>query len=50
MKKAFNAEVELIPGAGGVYEISVDGTLVFSKHQAGRFPEPDEVIGLLKKI
>jgi hypothetical protein len=25
-----------------------DGKLVFSKHQAGRFPEQDEVLGLLR--
>jgi len=42
------AEVELIAGGGGIYDISVDGRLLFSKHQEKRFPEPEEVIGMLK--
>lgn len=31
------------PSGGGVFEVSVDGTLIFSKKQLGRFPEPGEV-------
>jgi selT/selW/selH-like putative selenoprotein len=26
-----------------VFDVRVDGKLVFSKHQLGRFPEPNEV-------
>ena len=29
----------LIPGAGGVFEVSVNNELVFSKKDAGRFPD-----------
>jgi len=36
--------VKLTRGGGGQYEVSVDGTLVFSKKQQGRFPELDEVL------
>jgi len=28
---------------GGVFEVQVDGKLVFSKKELGRFPEPGEV-------
>ncbi|MFQ6757641.1 Rdx family protein [Desulfovibrionaceae bacterium CB1MN] len=48
MKKQFGAEVELIPGSGGIYEIMADGRLVFSKKAAGRFAEPEEIISLIQ--
>jgi selT/selW/selH-like putative selenoprotein len=37
----------LVKGSGGVFEVVVDGTLVFSKHEGGRFPDPGEVVGLI---
>jgi selenoprotein W-related protein len=39
-------EVELVKGIGGVFEITVDGKLVFSKKQLGRFPEDAEIDAL----
>jgi selT/selW/selH-like putative selenoprotein len=42
----YGAEVELVPGVGGVFEITVDGILKFSKKQTGRFPTDDEVIAV----
>jgi selT/selW/selH-like putative selenoprotein len=36
-------ETELIESGGGAFEIRRDGELVFSKLQAGRFPEDEEV-------
>ncbi|NIA04779.1 MAG: SelT/SelW/SelH family protein [Proteobacteria bacterium] len=41
-------EVELIAGSGGVFEVVVDGTLVFSKKQLRRFPEPGEIVRLVR--
>jgi|TARA_B100000809_G_scaffold894_2_gene1084 selT/selW/selH-like putative selenoprotein len=38
---------ELIGGGGGVFDVVVDGRLIFSKHQTGRFPEPGEIAGLV---
>jgi len=37
----------MIPSSGGVFDVSADGTLVFSKKQARRHPVPGEVLGLL---
>ena len=37
------AEVELVQSWGGVFEISRDGELIFSKKQSGRFPEWQEI-------
>jgi selenoprotein W-related protein len=33
----------LIKGMGGIFDVRLDGTLVFSKKAVGRFPEPGEV-------
>jgi selT/selW/selH-like putative selenoprotein len=43
LKQRFGVEAELIRGKDGVFDVRADGTLVFSKHQLGRFPEPGEV-------
>jgi selT/selW/selH-like putative selenoprotein len=32
-----------VKGKGGIFDITVDGKLAFSKHQTGRFPTDDEV-------
>ncbi len=34
---------ELVPSSGGVFEVEVDGKLVFSKKKEGRFPEFREI-------
>ena len=36
-------ETVLVPAVGGVYEVSVNGKLVFSKKATYRLPEPDEI-------
>lgn len=33
----------LIKGSGGIFEVRLDGELLFSKKQVGRFPLPGEV-------
>jgi selenoprotein W-related protein len=43
LERKYGAEVELVPGVGGVFEITVDGRLAFSKKQMGRFPTDEEV-------
>ena len=40
-----------IPGDGGIFDVVVDGTLVYSKHQTGRhIRDNDEVIGLIRDL
>ena len=36
-------EVALRPGTGGVFEVRLDGELIFSRASAGRFPEAKEL-------
>jgi selenoprotein W-related protein len=45
---AFNVEAELIKGKGGVFDVVVDGQLIFSKHKTGRFPTNEELIERLR--
>jgi selT/selW/selH-like putative selenoprotein len=46
MKKVPGVEVTLRRTGGGVFEISVDGQLAYSKKATGRFPTPDEVLSV----
>jgi selT/selW/selH-like putative selenoprotein len=32
-----------VKGKGGIFDITVDGKLAYSKHQTGRFPTDEEV-------
>jgi selenoprotein W-related protein len=41
-------EVALVPGTGGVFEIRLNGEMVFSKKQAQRFPESKELKQLIR--
>jgi selenoprotein W-related protein len=40
----------LIKGKDGVFEVEVDGKLVFSKRQVGRFPDEGEVAKVIKAL
>jgi selT/selW/selH-like putative selenoprotein len=42
------AAIEVVPGADGIFDVHVDGTLVFTKSMLGRYPEPDEVMPLVQ--
>jgi selenoprotein W-related protein len=37
-----------VPSRGGVFEVTVDGRLVFSKKALGRFPNEGEILKLLR--
>ena len=41
-------EVALVPGTGGIFEVRVDGELVWSKKAQGRFPESKELKQLVR--
>lgn len=36
-------------GDAGVFDVDADGERVFSKHEAGRFPEDTEVLEALRR-
>jgi selenoprotein W-related protein len=49
LKQAWpDADVRLIPSSGGVFEVKVDGELLFSKRALRRHAEPGEVVRLIR--
>jgi selenoprotein W-related protein len=42
------ASVALVPGAGGIYEIRLNGSVIFSRKEAGHFPEAKIVKQLIR--
>jgi selT/selW/selH-like putative selenoprotein len=40
---------ELLKGSRGVFDVRLDGELLFSKHEVHRFPEPGEVVAALRQ-
>lgn len=43
------AGVNLIPSGGGVFEVIVDGQLIFSKRELKRFPNDQELSQLIEE-
>jgi predicted Rdx family selenoprotein len=43
-------EASIVEGAKSQFDVLDDGTLVFSKQREGRFPEEDEILGLLRPL
>jgi len=41
-------EVALIPGRSGIFEVRLDGEVIFSRQQERRFPESKEVKQLVR--
>jgi selenoprotein W-related protein len=49
LKSAFGVDAKLVRGSGGIFDVVVDGKKIFSKHQTGRFPEPGEIVAMLRR-
>lgn len=43
-------ELTLVTGDRGVFDVRVDGELLYSKHESGRHAEPDEVLELFTEM
>ena len=41
-------DATLKKGDDGIFDVVVDGRMIFSKHEAGRFPEDDEILEKLR--
>lgn len=48
LKSELGVDATLIPGHGGVFEVTIDGKAIFSKKSAGRFPNDGEIAGMLR--
>jgi len=44
------ADLRLITGENGVFDVKVDGDLIYSKAQTGRHAEPSEVLDLFTAL
>ena len=42
--------VNLVPGTGGILEVRCDGVVIFSRKEAGRFPESKELKQLIRDL
>ena len=47
LEKLAAAEVELRAGKSGQFDVTVDGTLKYTRSKTGRFPTDDEVEDLV---
>jgi len=48
LRDQFDVEAELIESSGGIFDVRVDGKLIFSKSEVDRFPAPGEVASLIQ--
>ena len=46
LKEMYSVNVHLVEGDGGVFEITHNTTLIFSKDDLGRFPTDDDLAKL----
>jgi selT/selW/selH-like putative selenoprotein len=50
LTKQFAAEISLIPSAEGVFEVVVNGTLIYSKKVTGEFPDEIKLCQQIAKL
>jgi selT/selW/selH-like putative selenoprotein len=44
LEKQCHLKVELIKSSGGVFEVVIDGVLVYSKKKTGEFPDEVQLV------
>jgi selenoprotein W-related protein len=48
IEQATGVQPTLVEGSGGVFDVTVDGRLIYSKHATGQFPEEEEILEQLR--
>ena len=48
IQSKFGVNAELIKGTGGVFEVTLNNSLIFSKKELGRFPNENEIEDLIE--
>lgn len=49
----FNTDITslaLVPGSGGIFEVRLNGSVIFSGKETGRFPESKELKQLIRDL
>jgi selenoprotein W-related protein len=49
LKKNFDLDIELVAGSNGIFDVSLDGKIIYSKSEQGRFPQPADIIKIIKE-
>ena len=47
LKEMKISDIELVPEGKGIFDVEIDGKLIFSKFQSGRFPDQGEIPSLI---
>ena len=47
-KETFGVESILVESSGGVFDVDLDGALVYSKHETGAFPDEARLVAELQ--
>ena len=50
IKDELGEEPFIIEGAGGIFDVNVDGKLIYSKHETGEFPDEDALVAQMKAL
>jgi len=50
IRKRFAGEVRLLESSGGVFEVTVDGALLYSKKQTGEFPDQAALLKQMEPV
>lgn len=41
--------LEIVAGSGGVFDVDLNGARVFTKSMIGRYPEPEDLLPILRE-
>ena len=47
IEKDLGVQVKLIPEGKGIFDVTVDGNLEYSKFQTGSFPQEEQLVSVL---
>ncbi len=50
IRRAFGIESTLIAKGRGIFDVSVDGTIIFSKYETARYPESSEIVAAIRTM
>ena len=50
LKDEFGVRAKLLEGSGGVFDVTLDGEVIFSKDEQDRFPTNDEIVATVRDV
>ena len=49
LKQTFEADVTIERGHSGIYDVLLNGKLIYCKDELGRFPEEGEIVEIIEE-